>query len=298
LPLERANINPAALLALMEEREKENVRLKRHADDLTLERDAAKAANSAKSSFLANMSHELLTTLNAIMGFSELIASEMFGPIGNPRYRDYANLIHDSGDQLLELINGVLDMSKIEAGEFELSEEQFDLEEVATQAVRFAKLAAARQSIILNLSIDLSAKLIFADKRAINKILAELISNGVKFAPQGGQVHICARRDAGGIEIAVADTGAGIDAEALKHLVASLEHEGGGRTLFQDRTGLGLALVKTLAALHGGTISIESVPSEGTVAKVRLPHAAVSDQGECTAPQHLEGTLRAFRGAA
>jgi cell cycle sensor histidine kinase DivJ len=261
-------------------------------------RDMAEQANRAKSRFLANMSHELRTPLNAIIGFSEVMTFEMFGPVGSPRYLEYARLIHESGGHLLELINGVLDMSKIEAGKFELSEELFDLDEIATQAVRFIKLQADRKGVALKLSVAPAAKTVFADKRAIKQMIVNLITNGVKFTPRGGEVRIIAARDAGGVAIAVADTGVGIGPEDLKRLGQPFEQVEGEHVRAQEGTGLGLALVKALAAMHGGDAAIESVLGEGTTVIVRLPYAAVSEKGERIAPQHLQEPRAALKGAA
>ncbi|MGD0141604.1 MAG: PAS domain-containing sensor histidine kinase [Rhizomicrobium sp.] len=261
-------------------------------------RDQAEQANRAKSRFLANMSHELRTPLNAIIGFSEVMTFEMFGPVGSPRYLEYARLIHESGGHLLELINGVLDMSKIEAGKFELSEELFDLEETATQAVRFVKLQADRKGVALKVSVAPAAKTVFADKRAVKQMLVNLITNGVKFTPRGGEVRIGAVRDTGGIEIAVIDTGVGIGPEDLKRLGQPFEQVDGEHVRTQEGTGLGLALVKALTAMHGGDAAIASVLGEGTTVVVRLPYAAVSDQGERVAPQRLQEPPEALKGAA
>src|SRR3954467_1227515 len=155
---------------------------KRQEGALVEARDAALAASRAKSRFLANMSHELRTPLNAIIGFSEVTMREMFGAVG-PRYQEYARLIHESGTHLLDLINSVLDMSKIEAGKFELSEEVFDLEEAAESAVRVLKLPAERSAVALRLQIAPAVQRIFADRRAIKQILVNLLSNGVKYTP-------------------------------------------------------------------------------------------------------------------
>jgi two-component system, cell cycle sensor histidine kinase DivJ len=271
---------------------------KRHELALIDARDLAEQANRAKSRFLANMSHELRTPLNAIIGFSEVMTFEMFGPVGSPRYLEYARLIHESGGHLLELINGVLDMSKIEAGKFELSEELFDFEEVATQAVRFVKLQADRKGVALKLSVALPAKTIFADKRAVKQMIVNLITNGVKFTPRGGEVRILAVRDTGGIEIAVADTGVGIGPEDLKRLGQPFEQVEGEHVRAQEGTGLGLALVKALTAMHGGEAAIASVLGEGTTVVVRLPYAAVSDQGERVAQHGLQEPREALKGAA
>ncbi len=152
-------------------------------------RDAAMSASRAKSRFLANMSHELRTPLNAIIGFSEVMSREMFGPVG-PRYQEYSRLIHESGSHLLELINGVLDMSKIEAGKFELAEEVCDLDEIVASAVRFVRLAAERGRVALKTEIAPEAHMIFADRRAIKQVLVNLLSNGVKYTPAGGEVRV------------------------------------------------------------------------------------------------------------
>jgi cell cycle sensor histidine kinase DivJ len=247
-------------------------------------RDQAEGANRAKSRFLANMSHELRTPLNAIIGFSEVMTHEMFGPVGSPRYLEYSRLIHESGAHLLELINGVLDMSKIEAGKFELSEEIFDLDEVVQASVRFVKQPAERAGVALKVAIAPSARTIFADKRAVKQILVNLITNGVKFTPRGGEVRIRAGLDTRGIEIAIADSGVGISAKDLDRLGKPFEQVEGEHVRSKEGTGLGLALVKALTAMHGGEATLESVLGEGTTVRVRLPYAAVGENGERVAP--------------
>ncbi|HKD20359.1 MAG TPA: PAS domain-containing sensor histidine kinase, partial [Rhizomicrobium sp.] len=248
-------------------------------------RDQAEEANRAKSRFLANMSHELRTPLNAIIGFSEVMTHEMFGPVGSPRYLEYARVINESGGHLLELINGILDMSKIEAGKFELAEEIFDLDEVATQSVRFVKLQAERKGVALKLALASEVKAIFADKRAVKQMLVNLITNGVKFTPRGGEVRVAVSRTAGGVEIAVSDTGVGIGPDDLKRLGKPFEQVEGEHVRSQEGTGLGLALVKALSRLHGGDVAIDSALGEGTTVTVILPYAAVSESGERVAPQ-------------
>ncbi len=215
-------------------------------------RDLAEQANRAKSRFLANMSHELRTPLNAIIGFSEVMTHQMFGPVGSAGYLEYSHLIHESGSHLLELINGILDMSKIEAGKFELGEEIFDLDEIAQSAVRFVKMQADRAGVVLSASIAPNARLAFADKRAVKQILINLLSNGVKFTPRGGDVRIRAALDSQGLEIAVTDSGVGISAENLKKLGKPFEQVEDEHVRSKEGTGLGLALVKALTAMHGG----------------------------------------------
>ncbi|HEU0161450.1 MAG TPA: ATP-binding protein [Rhizomicrobium sp.] len=248
-------------------------------------RDAALAANRAKSRFLANMSHELRTPLNAIIGFSEMMTRQMFGPVG-PRYQEYSRLIHESGAHLLDLINSVLDMSKIEAGKFELAEDLFDLEETAQSAVRFLKIPAERAGVSLSLSVMPGARLAYADQRAVKQILINLLSNGVKYTPPGGEVRITAEVGRG-VEIVVADTGTGISAADLARLGRPFEQVENAEVRAKEGTGLGLALVKSLAALHGGEAELSSVLGEGTRVTVRLPHAAVNAKGERLAPAKI-----------
>jgi len=261
-------------------------------------REAAEEANRAKSRFLAHMSHELRTPLNAIIGFSEVMMHQMFGGIGNPRYREYAELIHESGGHLLELINGVLDMSKIEAGKFDLNEITFDLEAAADQALRIVKLQAERKGVALKTSIAPGAHTIFADQRAVKQILLNLLANAVKFTPRGGAVWIAAAREGGAIELAVADTGIGIAETDLHRLGQPFEQA--GNALSQEGTGLGLALVRALAGLHDGEVRIQSARGEGTVVRVRLPHAAVTDEGAGKSPvgRLLQDIRDALKGAA
>lgn len=247
-------------------------------------RDLSEQANRAKSRFLANMSHELRTPLNAIIGFSEVMMQEMFGRLGSPKYVEYSGLIHESGNHLLELINGVLDMSKIEAGKFELREEVFDLSAVSEAAVRFVKLAAERSGVALKTYIAPSAATVFADKRAVTQILVNLLTNGVKFTPKGGTVAVVAALDTAGLEIAVTDTGVGIPEKDLIRLGQPFEQVEGEHVRKKEGTGLGLSLVKALAAMHGGEATIESVLGIGTTVRVRLPFAAVGENGERIAP--------------
>jgi cell cycle sensor histidine kinase DivJ len=236
-------------------------------------RDAALAATREKSRFLATMSHELRTPLNAILGFSEVMTLQMFGAL-TPRYREYAGLIRDSGQHLLDLINGLLDMSKIEAGKFELHEELFALEAVTESAVRFVSIAAERAGVSLSADLAPQTRHIFADQRAVKQMLVNLLSNAVKFTPPGGQVTLGAHADGKAVILAVADTGTGIAPADLEKLGQPFEQTQGA--FGKEGTGLGLALVKALAALHGGEMHIASVLGEGTSVTLRLPHAAVA----------------------
>ena len=259
-------------------------------------RDLAEQANRAKSRFLANMSHELRTPLNAIIGFSEVMTHEMFGPVGSAKYLEYSRLIHESGAHLLELINGILDMSKIEAGKFELGEEIIDLDETAQSAIRFVKIQADRAGVVLKSAIAPNARLAFADKRAIKQILLNLLSNSVKFTPRGGDVRVRAVLDS-------ARSGDLRQRFRRRHRRRGRRSSGrpfeqveGEHVRSKEGTGLGLALVKALAILHGGEANLESVLGEGTTVRIRLPFAAVGDNGE----RMLGDTAKIlpFRGAA
>jgi cell cycle sensor histidine kinase DivJ len=260
-------------------------------------RDLAESASRAKSHFLANMSHELRTPLNAILGFSEVMTHEMFGPLGGPRYREYAGLIHESGGHLLELINGILDMSKIEAGKFEIAEEMFDLTEVAAQAMRFIKLQADRKGVVLRTVIAEDCAAIFADKRALKQMLVNLLTNGVKFTPRGGEVRLSALRDGAAVLIAVRDTGVGISPADLQRLGRPFEQVDAAHVKTQEGTGLGLALVKALAAMHAGEATIESKLGHGTTVRLRLPHGAVNAEGARLAVEEQQPPI-SLKGAA
>ena len=287
-PAAPANGEPADIVAVTRDISER----KAHESALIEARDLAEQANRAKSRFLANMSHELRTPLNAIIGFSEVMKHEMFGPVGSAKYLEYTRLIHESGSHLLELINGILDMSKIEAGKFELSEEVFDLEEVAQAAVRFVKIQADRSGVVLRCEIAPGARMAFADKRAVKQVLINLLTNGVKFTPRGGDVRVEAAVQAGGLELAVVDTGIGISTRDLQRLGQPFEQVDGEHVRSKEGTGLGLALVKALATMHGGDATVESVLGEGTRVTVRLPHAVVDEKTRLAPPGET------LRGAA
>ena len=238
------------------------------------EKIRAESASQAKSEFLANMSHELRTPLNAINGFSEIMAAEMYGPVGDARYRDYARDILNSGQHLLNLINDILDMSKIEAGKMSLRFEPVCLEEIAEEALRLVRnrAEAAGLSLILDF-VDLPD--VEADHRAIKQVLLNLLSNAIKFTPRGGRVTVRGERreDALGerVRIGVQDTGIGISAQDLERLARPFEQVESQHSKTTQGTGLGLALSKSLVEMHGGLIDLKSAPGQGTVASFSLP---------------------------
>ena len=236
-----------------------------------MEKVRAEGANQAKSEFLANMSHELRTPLNAINGFSEIMLAEMFGPLGDGRYKDYAQDILNSGQHLLALINDILDMSKIEAGKMTLSLEQVTVEDVAEEAVRLVRTRAEAAGLTLALDLPPLPE-IEADYRAVKQVLLNLLSNAVKFTPRGGRVSISAEEVAGDlVRIAVKDTGIGIAAEDLERLARPFEQIESQQAKTQQGTGLGLALSKALVEMHSGSLDLESAPGQGTVASFSLP---------------------------
>ncbi|WP_312794058.1 PAS domain-containing sensor histidine kinase [Tianweitania sp.] len=234
------------------------------------ETERAEAANRAKSEFLANMSHELRTPLNAIIGFSELMASGFFGPLGSERYAEYARDINSSGTYLLGVINDILDMSKIEAGHFTVDREEVDLASLITEAVKVVALQAQAKAITIDTKIadTLTA---FADKRAVKQIAINLLSNAVKFTGQGGRISVRARHAAGALMLTIEDNGCGIPKDALSKLGRPFEQVQNQMSKNHTGSGLGLAISRSLAELNGGSLKIRSVEGSGTVVSVRLP---------------------------
>ncbi|MER9071430.1 ATP-binding protein [Mesorhizobium sp. M0904] len=250
-----------------EERARELVELNRK---YMKETERAEAANRAKSEFLANMSHELRTPLNAIIGFSELMERRLFGPLGSPRYEEYATDINGSGKYLLGVINDILDMSKIEAGQFALDQEEIDLCPLIRETVRVVSLQAAEKSITVETRIADSLTL-FADRRAIKQILINLLSNAVKFTGQGGHISVRARSISSALILTIEDNGCGIPKAALSKLGRPFEQVQNQFSKSHTGSGLGLAISRSLAELQGGALKIRSTESIGTIVSVRIP---------------------------
>lgn len=239
-------------------------------------RRRAETANKAKSRFLATMSHELRTPLNAIMGFSEVMKSEILGPLSNPTYRDYAGNIHDSGRHLLNLINEILDLSRIEAGRYELHEETIRLTDVAEDCFRLLKLRAESKGLSLIEDFDHTLPQVWADQRAIRQICLNLISNALKFTPKGGRVTVAVyQAPDGGQMIAVRDTGPGIPEDEIPKVMQAFGQGSLAHQTAEGGSGLGLPIVKNLIELHGGSFDLRSELRKGTEAIVHLPRKRV-----------------------
>jgi len=240
---------------------------------LQLEKSAAEKVSRAKSELLANMSHELRTPLNAIIGFSDMMQNEMFGPIPE-RYRDYARDIHQSGNYLLNLINEILDLSKLEAGKLELRREEFDLSSAISFAKQVVTSQAKKSEVQLEHSIATALPLVRGDEMQIRQVLINLLSNAVKFTPKGGRVCISAAHNShDGLTILVQDTGIGMKSDQIAKALEPFGQIDSDHGRKSKGTGLGLPIAKRLIELHGGRLIVDSVVNLGTTVKVTFPAA-------------------------
>ena len=242
-----------------------------YARELGLEaaRNEAESQNAGKSRFLANMSHELRTPLNAVIGFSDIMRQRLFGPLPD-KYAEYADSIHEAGGHLLDLINDVLDVSKIEAHRYPLSIERFDAREVVSAGIALVRLSANDKGVELAGVLTDEPVEVAADRRALKQIMLNLLSNAIKFTPAQGSVTVTLEAIGPYLEIIVSDTGVGVAPADLKRLGRPFEQAGDADQRAQG-TGLGLSLVRALAELHGGRMTIDSTLGEGTAVTVRLP---------------------------
>jgi two-component system cell cycle sensor histidine kinase PleC len=237
------------------------------------EKNRAEEANQTKSKFLANMSHELRTPLNAIIGFSEIMGSGLFGTLGSEKYQEYCHDILTSGHYLLEVINDILDMSKIEAGRMKLDMQSLDLSKTLSESLRVVSGRADDKNLSLDADIEASIPVV-ADRRAIKQIIVNLLSNAVKFTPDGGKVVVRTRVLDNSIRLMIADTGIGIAQHSLKRLGRPFEQVESQLTKTYHGSGLGLAIARSLTDLHGGSMRLRSKLGTGTVVFVSLPRDA------------------------
>jgi cell cycle sensor histidine kinase DivJ len=240
-------------------------------DELTRARDEAESASRAKTQFLASMSHELRTPLNAVIGFSEILNRELFGALGEQRYRDYARMIHESGEHLLHVVNDILDMSKIEAGKFKLLKEPFDVSSLVSSCADVMRHAVEAKQLTLIAEVPSGLPELVADKRACKQMLLNVISNAIKFTDAGGLVRISAREADGMIELIVTDNGIGISEHDLPKLGHPFVQADNAYNRSHDGAGLGLSVVQGLARLHEGRLEIASKLGQGTTATIVLP---------------------------
>jgi len=231
---------------------------------------AAEAANLAKSCFLANMSHELRTPLNAIIAFSEIIKDGVFG-VDHARYQGYADDIFRSGGHLLKLINDILDLSKIDAGKYQLNEEACDLSEAVTAALLFVRDAAQSGAVTLHHLVPPELPPLWADLRAVTQIVTNLVANAVKFTEPGGRIEITATLAGDGLSISIADTGIGMKPTDIPRVLIPFQQLEGAWERKYEGTGLGLPLTKALLTLHGGSLQIDSELGLGTTVTARFP---------------------------
>lgn len=239
--------------------------------ELKKQRQVAITASRAKSDFLARMSHELRSPLNAVLGFSEVIAEDLFGPAGVSRYQDYAQNIHDAGSHLLALINDILDLSKVEAGELQLTLEPIELKELIGSSVQLMAPMAEKRGVQLAFDLGRSPLSLVADKRRLRQMVMNVVSNAIKFTLAGGMVMITAHQEQGNIIINVADSGIGMTPDQIKIALQPFGQVATESPYAQVGTGLGLPIVASLVELHGGQLDITSTPNIGTTITLTLP---------------------------
>ncbi len=260
------------LLSVKSALEKQGQEVVGLAEDLAVARNQAEDADRTKSEFLAVMSHELRTPLNAIIGFSEIMKEETFGPVGSTRYRDYVMDIHASGQHLLDLINDILDLSKVESGADELREENIEIRELVGSLVAMVKERGKKNGVELETELDAHLPVLRADKRKLKQILLNLLSNAIKFIDTDGSVTLkawCSVKN--GYVFQVIDTGIGIALEDIPKALAPFQQIDSSLNRRHEGTGLGLPLSKSLAEMHGGSLDLQSQVGVGTTVTVRFP---------------------------
>ncbi|MSP43981.1 MAG: hypothetical protein EXR08_11580 [Alphaproteobacteria bacterium] len=266
---------------------------KRAEIELYSAKEEADRSNRAKSQFLATMSHELRTPLNAIIGFSDIMRKELFGPFGELRYRDYAEDIYDSGLHLLHLINDMLDLSRIEAGKYEMREESLSAADLFDWVLNMTEPQVITSGVVLHQSIQENLPAFFADLRAMRQIMLNLLSNAVKFTPRGNRIEMSAFQDGGTGEIVlqVADSGRGIPARLLNKITEPFVQAGDPTITRETGTGLGLSITKSLVSMHAGKLLLTSTEHQGTKASVRLPASRAAFDQMPEASEKMVNTL-------
>ena len=268
----RAQGEQARMRAHIAELEAAHTALKITSDELGVALQAAGEASRAKSAFLASMSHELRTPLNAVIGFSDTMEAEIFGPLG-ARYKSYAADIRQSGSHLLALINDILDLSKLEAQQTDLQEEDFDVAELADEVLRMVRLQGHKAGLDLSGEMAPELPLLKADRRRIKQILVNLMANAIKFTPEGGRVRLAAHQTATGLTLTVSDTGIGIAQEDIPRAMERFGQVDSRLARKYEGTGLGLPLARELAERHGGRLILGSQVGVGTTVTVTLPRS-------------------------
>ncbi len=263
-------VNQDALEKTISVLRESQVRIVELAENYEQEKIRAEEASQSKSEFLANMSHELRTPLNAINGFSDIMKKELFGPLGDPRYKEYVSDILFSGQHLLSLINDILDMSKIEAGKMTLNTEMLQINDMIAQVIRIVRGRADDNRLKLIFD-EIETPEIEADPRAVKQVLLNLMTNAIKFTPEGGSVTVRVEPKSAGLIIRVTDTGIGISKEDIDRLAQPFEQIDSQHSRKHEGTGLGLALSKSLVELHGGNFTMESEVGQGTTVIFTLP---------------------------
>ncbi len=252
------------------------------------ERDVALTANSVTNQLLATMSHELRTPLNAIIGFSEVMLRELMGPMGNPVYHDYAQVVFDSATHLLGIVEDLLDVSRTDFGQHALDIEDIDADEFLREVLRMTSHLARERNLVLDHSVAEPGLMIGADRRGLRQVLLNLISNAIKFSPAGSLIEVtCRRADAGHVELSVRDMGSGIDPEDIPHVFEPFRSADPLVARETGGVGLGLWITKRIVEAHGGSIAIDSKRGAGTTVTVRLPDSPVGQNPESR--MHGEG---------